>query len=288
MRAAPAGLYALQRSAAGALATEVGAYAHEARGAAVEDREARGVAVADQSDEALILRHLPLIQRIARWFMRRMPVSIRLEDLEAAGIIGLLQAVQQRDPARPEVFVAYARRRIEGAMLDEVRRQDAMPKDARGLSRRIIAAMAAVERRTGAADEEAVAAELGVSVTEYRWMLERTADVRLLSLEGTEQGKRAYSELADREPSALDNLLEAETCNRVADAIAALPERQRHILALYYLEEMNLKEIALAMNLSQARVTQLHSEAVHRVRSFLRHEERTDAVLDSSGAGRGR
>lgn len=261
------------RGAATALAT---------RGATTGPRAGRSQS--DGVDEALVLEHLPLIQRIARWFVRRMPVTMRLEDLEAAGIIGLLQAVQQRDPTRSEVFAAYARRKIEGAMLDEVRRQDAMPKDARGLSRRIVAAMASVEKRTGSADEEAVAAELRVSVTEYRWMLERTADVRLVSLEGTEQGQRAYAQLADSEPSALESLLSAEACNRVADAIMLLPERQRHILAFYYLEEMNLKEIALTMNISHARVAQLHSEAVHRVRSFLRQEEHANAVMDRAVA----
>lgn len=229
-----------------------------------------------RSDEDLVLEYLPVVRRIARWFVRRMPVNLRPDDLEAAGILGLLSAAQQRDPARPEQFMAYARRKIEGAMLDEVRRQDVLPKDARALSKRIVSAMAQVEKRTGKADEEQVAAELKVSVEEYRWMLERTVDVRLVSLESTYAGQRAAEETPVADPSALEGILVAETCSRVAEAIAYLPLRQRRVLALYYIDELPMREIGQVMNLTAARVTQLHSEAVHRVRALLQRQEREE------------
>ncbi|MCS6912308.1 MAG: sigma-70 family RNA polymerase sigma factor [Myxococcales bacterium] len=226
-------------------------------------------------DEDLVLQFLPLIRKIAGSLMRRLPAHIRIDDLEAAGIVGLLHAAQLRDPERPEQFEAYARRRIEGSMLDELRKSDTLPKDARQLSRRIIAAMRAVEQREGHIDEELVAEELGVSLEEYRSMLERTVDVRLLSLDHPtdEHGRQQVLQVPTGQPTALEAMLEAERCMRVAAALRRLPDKQRKVLALYYLEELSMKEIALTLNLTVPRVCQLHSEGVHAVRSMLEAEE---------------
>lgn len=236
-----------------------------------------GEAAQKAGEEELLLQYLPLIRRIAKSFMRRLPSHLRVEDLEAAGIVGLLGAVQLRDPERPDQFEAYARKKIEGAMLDELRKSDTLPKDARLLSKRIVAAMSAVEQRTGHIHEEAVAEELGVSLEEYRSMLERTVDVRMLSLDqplGAPGGARKrFLQVADGEPTALDSMLEAESCIRVATALRRLPDKQRKVLALYYLEELSMKEISMALSLTIARVCQLHSEGVHAVRSMLKAEE---------------
>lgn len=228
------------------------------------------------SEEDLLLQYLPLIRRIAKSFMRRLPSHMRMDDLEASGIIGLLSAVQLRDPERPDQFESYARKKIEGAMLDELRRSDTLPKDARMLSKRIIAAMSAVEQRAGHMNEEAVAEELGVSLEEYRSMLERTVDVRMVSLDqpmGRDGLRKKFLQVADGEPTALESMLEAESCVRVATALRRLPDKQRKVLALYYLEELSMKEISMALNLTIARVCQLHSEGVHAVRSMLQAEE---------------
>ena len=154
-------------------------------------------------------------------------------------------------------------------MLDEVRRQDVLPKDARATSNRIVSAMSVVQVREGRIDEEAVARELGVELSEYRTMLERTVDVRLISIESTETGRRVQEQVPGNEPTALDALLEAESCAQVATILARLPDKQRKILAFHYVEELNMKEIAAVLNLSQARVCQLHSEAVHAVRTLM-------------------
>lgn len=222
-------------------------------------------------DQDLVMSFLPVIRRIAGTLVRRLPAHIRPDDLEAAGIVGLLQAAQQRDPNRAELFDCYARRKIEGAMLDELRREDMLPKDARALSNRILAAMSAVEMRCGTIDEEAVADELRVGVAEYRGMLERTVDMRLVSMESKGLSEELF---CDEGPTALELVLAAETGARVAQALERLPDKQRRVLALYYIEELNMKEIALAMNMSPARVCQLHSEAVHRVRAMLASEEK--------------
>jgi RNA polymerase sigma factor for flagellar operon FliA len=226
-------------------------------------------------DDELVMRFLPVIRKIAGSLMRRLPPTIRIDDLEAAGVVGLLQAAQLRDPTRPDQFESYVKRKVEGAMLDELRRLDVLPKDARSLSRRIVSAMRAVERRTGAIEEEEVARELGVSVAEYRLMLERTADVRILSIDHPmfHEGKRKKLDVALDEPTALENMLEEERCNRVATALRRLPDKHRKVLALYYLEDLNMKEISLVLSITTARVCQLHSEGVHAVRSMLQAEE---------------
>lgn len=229
-------------------------------------------------EEEMVVGYLPIIRRMAGSLMRRLPPNMRPDDLEAAGIIGLLQAAQQRDPERPERFEAYARRKIECAMLDELRRADILPKETRALSRRLVAAMAVVERRDGEIVEEAVAAELGVNMDEYRGMLERTVDVRLMSLDGPElleegnPSRRGYPQLESDSKNPLDSVLEAETCSRVAKFLKRLPERQRRVLALYYLEELSMKEISLTIGLSIARVCQLHSEGVHALRAMMEEE----------------
>lgn len=234
---------------------------------------------AKSSEEALVVEYLPIIRRMAGSIMRRLPAHLRVDDLEAAGILGLLQAAQRQDPLRAEQFDAYARCKIECAMLDELRKHDVVPKDVRNLSRRIVAAMSTVEHRDGKVEEAAVAAELGATVDEYRVMLERTADIRLLSLETITDLRDTSSELTSRQPNALESMMFAEACVRVARAIRRLPDKQRKVLALYYLEELTLKEIGLALDLTQARVCQLHSEAVHAVRMTLDQEEERKHVI---------
>lgn len=237
-----------------------------------------------REEEALVLKHMPMIQRVARWMLRRIPTNVNLGDLEAAGVIGLLQAVRNQDPERSDSFVSYARRRVEYAMFDELRRQDVLPKDARQLSRRILAAMERVQQRKGDADEESVAAELGVTVDQYRWMLEHTVDVRLESFELHQRQDENRSEFHDDSPNALETLMDGELCERLADALRCLPQRHRRVLALYYLEDMNMKEISLAMNMAHSRASQLHAEAVHRLRVHLRLEDRADAVVETVSA----
>ncbi len=233
----------------------------------------RGLGNGKDADEDLVIEFLPVIRRMAGLLMRRLPANIRMDDLEAAGIVGLLQASHLRDPERADQFGAYARRKIEGAMLDEVRKQDVLPKDARATSNRIVAAMSVVQLQDGKADEEAVARELGVGLAEYRGMLERTVDIRVLSMDSTETGRRVQEQMPGNEPTALEMLLEAESCAQVAAILSRLPDKQRKILAFHYVEELNMKEIAAVLNLSQARVCQLHSEAVHSLRSLLAIED---------------
>lgn len=244
------------------------------------DAAPRGPAGGRASEEEMVVSFLPLIRRMASLIMRRLPPNVRIDDLEAAGVVGLLQAVQHFDPLKGDQFDAYARRKIECAMLDELRRADVVPKDVRQRSRRLVEAMAAVQRRDGTIEDEAVARELGLDMAAYHALLERTADVRLLSLDqpgpggpGSERGVPLALQVPGDQPTALQAMLDAESTVRVAAALRRLPQRFRQVLALYYLEEMNMKQIAQIIGVTPARVCQLHSEAVHAVRALLEEEE---------------
>lgn len=242
------------------------------------DAAPRGPAAGRASEEEMVVSFLPLIRRMASLIMRRLPPNVRIDDLEAAGVVGLLQAVQHFDPLKGDQFDAYARRKIECAMLDELRRADVVPKDVRQRSRRLVEAMAAVQRRDGAIEDEAVARELGLDLPAYQALLQHTVDVRLLSLDqpapgAQEQGVPLALQVPGEQPTALQTMLDTESTVRVAAALRQLPQRLRQVLALYYLEEMNMKQIAQIIGVTPARVCQLHSEAVHAVRALLEEEE---------------
>lgn len=234
-----------------------------------------------ENEEALVMKFLPTIRRLAKAIGRRLPSHMRVEDLEAAGVIALLSCAQQADPERHDTFAAYARKRIEFAMLDELRRSDLSSRHERTTSKRIIHAMKVVQAREGHMEEAAVAAEIGVSVEQYRVMLERSSNIRVLSLdqpasEGGEEGGTLMQLVPARMPSALEMLLHCEMQDRVADALRKLPDRQRKVLALYYLEELSSKEIGVALDLTPSRVNQLHNEGIHALRALL---EDTDASV---------
>ena len=236
-----------------------------------------GLAMYDKTQQLANQIHVedyaPLVKRIAYHMMARMPACVQVDDLIQAGMIGLLEASQKYDATRGASFETYAGIRIRGAIVDEMRRGDWAPRSVHRNSRMIAKAIRAVEARTGrdARDIE-VAEELGVSTDEYFAMLQDSSSSRLFSYEetfGEEDSNIDASESSSAFASPFEGIQRDALKQSLAQAITQLPERERMVLALYYNEELNLKEIGLVLGVSESRVSQIHSQAAMRLRTRL-------------------
>jgi RNA polymerase sigma factor FliA len=229
-------------------------------------------AQAKDSQHQLIERYSPLVKRIAYHLLARLPASVQVEDLMQAGMIGLLEAAKKYDSGKGASFETYAGIRIRGAMLDEVRKGDWAPRSVHRNSRMVSDAIRAVEARTGRdAKDQEVAAELNMSLEEYYSILSDTQGSRLFSFDDLlQEGEFGDDEDHGTTHHGPSRDLEDERFQgALANAIANLPERERLVLALYYDEELNLKEIGEVLGVSESRVSQLHSQCAARLRSRL-------------------
>ncbi len=214
----------------------------------------------DTSQEGRILAHAPLVKRIACHLLGRLPPQVQLDDLIQAGMVGLLEAARSYDPLQGASFETYAGIRIRGAMLDELRRGDWTPRSLHRKAREVAQVMQRLEQaRGGRVSEKDVAAALGMELSEYQNLLQQLAGCHLLSLEEMEEGKE--------EGGPSKEALEAFCTEALQRALEALPERERLVLALYYNEELNFKEIGAVLGVSESRVCQIHSQALLRLRS---------------------
>jgi RNA polymerase sigma factor FliA len=227
--------------------------------------------VQNLSQSELMLKHAPLVKRIAHHVMGRMPASVQIEDLIQAGIVGLLEATKNFDASKGASFETFAGIRIRGAMIDEVRRGDWVPRSVHRNARRISEAMSAIENRTGReAQDKEIADLLEVDIEQYYSMLQDSSSSRLFSYEeliNNEDGINDFLPSADDSPQ--DQVLHNMLRDAIAKEIGHLPEREAQVLALYYDEELNLKEIGLILGVSESRVSQIHSQATLRLRARL-------------------
>jgi RNA polymerase sigma factor for flagellar operon FliA len=217
--------------------------------------------------------YAPLVKRIAYHMMVRMPASVQVDDLIQAGMIGLLEAVQKYDPTRGASFETYAGIRIRGAIVDEMRRGDWVPRSVHRNTRMIAQAIRSVEARVGRDAQDAeIAAELDVSLGDYHAMLKDSNTSRLFSYEetfGSDDSDIDASESSSAFISPMEGLQRDALKQSLARAITQLPEREQLVLALYYDEELNLKEIGQVLGVSESRVSQIHSQAALRLRTRL-------------------
>jgi RNA polymerase sigma factor for flagellar operon FliA len=206
----------------------------------------------------------------------RLPSHLRLDDLFSAGTLGFLRAIEDYDPERGVEFSAYAVPRIRGAIFDELRRLDYLPRRVR---RRLRDAQRAIEALSQRLDrepsDEEVATELGVGVEDYRKLLGE--GVTLLSLDATygtrEDGGSAFDSVEDTSsPSPVRSLELKERRAMLGRVIDGLPEKERQVLALYYYEELTMQEVGQVLGVTESRVSQIHSSAILRLRVALRRQ----------------
>nr|WP_267906108.1 RNA polymerase sigma factor FliA [Yersinia pseudotuberculosis] len=221
-------------------------------------------------------RYVPLVRHEALRLQVRLPASVELDDLLQAGGIGLLNAVERYDALQGTAFTTYAVQRIRGAMLDELRSRDWAPRSVRRNAREVASAMQQVEQRVGRpATEQEVAQVLDIGLVEYRQILLDTNNSQLFSYdEWREEHGESVEPLLEGHEDAnpLKHLLEGNLRQRVIEAIEALPEREKMVLTLYYQEELNLKEIGAVLEVGESRVSQLHSQAIKRLRARLNND----------------
>jgi RNA polymerase sigma factor FliA len=226
--------------------------------------------------ERLVERHLGLVKCVAAWVAGRLPSHVRRDDLYSAGMLGFLDAMTRYDPDRGVPFPAYAGPRIRGAILDELRRLDVVPRRTR---RKLLEAQRAIEALAQELDreptEEEVAGRLDMDVAEYRRL--RNEGVTLVSLDGSARDDEPrgvpLDGLVDTSvPSPLRMTEDSDQRHLVSRLIDRLPERERQVLALYYYEELTMQEIGDVLGVTESRVSQMHSSAVLRLRGALRRD----------------
>ena len=224
--------------------------------------------------EQLILEHLPQVKLIARRIHERLPGSVSLDDLISTGVVGLIAAIDRYDAAHDVKLKTYAEYKIRGAILDSLRGLDWAPRQQRRRAKLIEASIASLEQQyQRTPEEEEIAAHLGLSVAEYQTWLSEVRGLTLGSLEnaGTEEeGCDLLRYLADRDEHWPSQIVERAELERIlAEAIEKMPKLERTVLALYYYEEMTLREIAKIVDLHESRISQLKSQAVLRLRSYM-------------------
>jgi len=225
--------------------------------------------------ERVLLEHLPIVRYLARRIHERLPQHVDIEDLVSAGVVGLMDAFTKFDPEKRVQFRSYAQFRIRGAILDSLRTLDWSPRDLRRKGRQVEEAVHAVTARLGRPPGESeVAAEIGMKLEEYQQLLGdlKGLEIGTLHVEHNEDsGEEELAYVPGRpEDDPLFRCLRGELEERLTDAIAHLPERERMVMTLYYYEEMTMREIGLALGVVESRVSQIHSSAVIHLRAALR------------------
>jgi len=230
---------------------------------------------AAEDRERMILEHLPQVRLIARRIHERLPESVNLDDLISTGTLGLIAAIDRFDPSHNVKLKTYAEYKIRGAILDSLRGLDWAPRQQRKRSKQIEAAIASAEQRLHhAPSEEEVAKELGVSIEEYHEWLVDIRGVNIGSLETVSpdgDGRSLLKYISDDEENWPSRLLERSELQRLlAEAIEKMPSAERTVISLYYHEELTLREISKIVNLHESRISQLKSQAILRLRTYIR------------------
>jgi len=226
--------------------------------------------------DRLLLEQLPQVRYIARRIYDRLPSHVQLDDLVQAGIVGLIEAIHKFDPSKNVELKTYAKHRIQGAILDSLRALDWSPRPLRKKARQLEQAHQRLRARLGRpATEPELAMELGMELKDLQTLLGdlRGLDLGSLQDEYTESGQEretlaANPEAVDQEPFA--RCLHGELRELLARAVGELQPRERQVLSLYYFEELTMKEVGAVLGVGEARVSQIHSAALVRLRARMR------------------
>jgi RNA polymerase sigma factor for flagellar operon FliA len=238
----------------------------------------RAYRAADRSpdgEKAFVEEHLPLVKTVVGRLRLTLPATLDMDDLYSVGVTGLISAVKRYDPSRNTAFAAFATQHIRGAVLDELRRMDYMPRSAREKAHKLTDTINRIEQRTQQpATPAEICGELGIAEAEYESLLDEVAPASFLPLDGEVFGDESddvclHDVIADdSQPTASDQLEKKEILQLVMARIQQLPDISRKILAMYYFEDLRLSEIAVAFGLSEGRISQIHTQAVLSLRAF--------------------
>ena len=227
-------------------------------------------------ESQLVEKYVPLVKNVVGRLAMTLPPHVDGEDLYSAGLTGLLSAVRQYNPNAGTSFETYARLRIRGAVFDELRRMDWVPRSVHTKARRVQAVMNEIEQKKGRmATEQEMATALKISIAEYRQWLEEIRPATFVCLDAAfnsdfDDSISQYESLGDqRQEDPLDGTFRREVARVIADRLQELPEMQRKVLALYYFEDMRLREIAEGFGLTESRICQIHAQGILAIKSFL-------------------
>jgi len=232
----------------------------------------KSVAQMDIDRETLIMTHLSKVKYIADRIAAKLPSSVERDDLYGAGVIGLIDAVERYDPSRGVAFTTFAEMRVRGAILDNLRSLDWASRTVRRRAREVQNAYGQIEKLKGApATEEEVAIHLRMPLKELHNILREISGLNITDLDEQDEktGLSLMDTIYDTSASPFEAYEDSERRQRLSEVVDKLPERERQVIALYYVEELNMKEIGAVLGITESRVSQLRTQAVVRMRANL-------------------
>lgn len=225
---------------------------------------------------AMIRQYQPLVRRLAHHMMVKLPANVQVDDLIQVGLIGLSEALTRYEATQGVQFETFATQRIRGAMLDELRSNDWMSRGSRKSQKEIEEALRRLEHQLGRTPlESEIAAALGLSLADYQALLGKVRGTQLVYLEDMARGAEDEDSFLDRhvgdsEADPMHMLRDQRLRQALVAAIKSLPEREQFIMSMYYEKDMNLKEIAAVLEVTESRICQLHSQSIARLRAKMR------------------
>ena len=245
---------------------------------ASKPRVVEEIEITTENREEVIIQYSPMIKYVANRIAMRLPPHIEVDDLISVGVLGLMDAITKYDSSRGAKFKTYAEFRVRGAILDELRSMDWVPRSIRQKASKVdkvVQGLQAKLRRTP--EDEEVAKEMGLSLDQFHETLNETKSIPIFSLEDLGIAKESGDQQslldclagkADADPQTQVRLVELKEI--IAKAIDTLPEKERLMVSLYYYEELTMKEIGAVLDITESRVSQIHSKAVYRLRTKLK------------------
>ena len=216
----------------------------------------------------LVTEHVALVKRIAFHLINRLPPNVQVDDLIQAGMLGLLEASNNYAQGHGASFETFAGIRIRGAMLDEIRKLDWTPRSVHRKSREVAQAIKDIENKSGEdAKDSEVAELLGLKLSEYHQILVDSTSAKIFSMDTMDEEDNVHIKATDSSPTPYESVSKQNFQSSLSDVIKTLPEREKMVMALYYDEELNLREIGSVLEISESRVCQIHGQALLRVKS---------------------
>lgn len=245
---------------------------------AIKQQAAEEIEITTENREEVIKRYSPMIKYVANRIAMRLPPHIEVDDLISVGVLGLMDAISKYDSSRGAKFKTYAEFRVRGAILDELRAMDWVPRSIRQKASNVDKVVQTLQAKLSRSPEdEEVAEAMGISLDQFHDTLNETKSIPIFSLEdlgiAKESGEQqslldCLAGKADADPQTQIRLIELKEI--IAKAIDALPEKERLMVSLYYYEELTMKEIGAVLEITESRVSQIHSKAVYRLRTKLK------------------